>query len=122
MRRRRLVQHFITGLNWPADVAIDTGGNVFVSSYWDSPFASTAAPAASWASLPASSGVPYVTDGLHYNAPWGVAVAPDGSIYIAESSGYRLIKLNRNGVLQWTVGQPGVNGDDNAHFGSFWAS
>ena len=96
----------ITGVNWPADVAVDAGGNVFVSSYYDFTVRKYSSSGSFLGIFAGVEDVPYVTDGLHYNAPWGVAVAPDGSIYIAESSGYRLIKLNRNGVPQWTVGSP----------------
>jgi hypothetical protein len=111
----------ITGVNWPADVAVDAGGTVYVSDYHDFTVRKYNSNGGFLGIFAGVEDVPYVTDGMHYNAPWGVAVAPDGSIYIAESRGYRLIKLNRNGVLQWAVGQPGVHGDDNAHFGSFWS-
>jgi hypothetical protein len=60
--------------------------------------------------------VPYLTNATRMNNPWGVAVAPDGSIYYTENTGYRLVKLNAAGVKQWSVGQAGVFGNDNGHF------
>ena len=56
-------------------------------------------------------GVPYLTDGSHYNQPSGVAVASDGSIYLTENMGQRLDKLNASGALLWSVGAPGVKGN-----------
>ena len=62
-----------------------------------------------------TTGVPYLTDNLHYNNPSGLAVAPDGSIYITEAKGERLIKLNASGAPQWAVGMPGVIVDAEAN-------
>lgn len=61
-------------------------------------------------------GVPYLTNHLHLNQPGGVAVAPDGSIYIGEMNGQRLLKLNPGGGQIWAVGSPGVRGDANNRF------
>lgn len=47
-------------------------------------------------------GVPYVTDNAHFFHPEGVAVAADGSIYIAEKYGRRLVKLAADGTPQWS--------------------
>jgi hypothetical protein len=55
-------------------------------------------------------GVPYLTDGYHYNEPYGVAAAPDGGLYLVESAGERLLRLNADGTLAWAVGAPGVEG------------
>ena len=55
--------------------------------------------------------VPYLTDDYHYNNPIGVAAAADGSLYIAEDNGHRLVKLNAAGQPLWTVGVPGLKGD-----------
>ncbi len=112
---------FITGLNWPTNVAVDTSGSVFVSNFYNYTVRKYSSGGSFLGIVAGRSGVPYLTDGVHYYRPWGVAVAPDGSSYIAESGGYRLIKLDRNGVPQWTIGEPGIHGNDNAHFGSFWA-
>ena len=62
-----------------------------------------------------ATGVPYLTDDLHYNTPSGLAVAPDGSIYVTEERGQRLIKLDAGGAAQWIVGIPGVVVDTDAN-------
>ncbi|MBL0268183.1 MAG: hypothetical protein IPP99_05870 [Chitinophagaceae bacterium] len=61
-------------------------------------------------------GVPYLTDGDHFNSPSGVAIATDGSMYITEDDGHRLTKKSSGGVTLWTVGAAGVKGDwDNSN-------
>lgn len=112
---------FVTGLQWPADVAVDSAGVVFVSDFYDFTVRKYSSGGASLGVFAGVSGVPYVTDTQHYNGPQGIALAPDGGYYVAETKGYRLIKLDRNGVQQWAVGQPGIHGWDNGHFGSGWA-
>lgn len=67
-----------------------------------------------------TTGVPYVTDNAHINTAQGVAVDTDGSILVTEREGYRLIKLDAQGNQVWTVGEAGVWGDDNEHFGAYW--
>lgn len=104
---------------WVSDIDVDPQGNVYVSdidNYRVQKFNS----AGVYQDTLGVTGVPYLTDLNHYNIPWGIAAGPDGSLYITESSGYRLIKMNSEGVQQWTVGTPGVRGDDNQHFGDYW--
>ncbi len=108
-----------THFAWAADVAVDSSGNVFVSDYHNlrvQKFNSSGV----YQSTIGVTGVPYLTDNNHFNTPWGIAAGPDGSFYVTENRGYRLVKFNASGAQQWSVGQPGVFGSDNAHFGSFW--
>ena len=65
-------------------------------------------------------GEPYQVDKLRLNQPHGVAIGPDGSILVNEHSGHRLIKMDAEGNQLWAVGQAGVYGDDDGHFGQFW--
>lgn len=99
----------------PSDVAVDSAGRIYVADNYNKrvqQFDSGRAYRRTYG----TTGVPYVTDGYHYYNPTGVAVAADGSIYIVEERGHRLVKLNAAGDPLWTVGQPGQNGNDNAHF------
>lgn len=110
----------INGLAWPSDVAADSAGNVFVNVFDDftvRKYNSAGSPMGVFAGV---SGVPYVTDGQHLNGPWGVGVGPDGSVYVTENRGYRLLKLDPSGSAQWTVGEAGIYGGDNAHLGAWW--
>jgi sugar lactone lactonase YvrE len=99
----------------PRDVEVDSAGNIYVADetnqrvqQFDSGL--------TYVRTYGTTGVPYLTDGSHYNQPSGIAIASDGSIYLTEAVGQRLLKLNSTGVLQWSVGEPGVSGSNNTHF------
>ncbi len=99
----------------PTDVAVDAAGKLYVADFVNTrvqQFTHTGA-AFTYARTYGVTGVPYLTDSSHYNHPSGVAVASDGSIYLTEDMGQRLVKLNATGVTLWTVGAPGVKGDWN---------
>jgi len=99
------------------DIAVDSAGNLYVADPWNflvQQFDSNL----NYVRTYGTPGVPYLTDGYHYNWPSGVAAAPDGGIYIGEEAGQRVIKLNSAGVVQWTKGEPGIGGGDNEHFNS----
>ncbi|MCB0199485.1 MAG: SMP-30/gluconolactonase/LRE family protein [Caldilineae bacterium] len=112
---------FATGFQWPADVAVDSSGAVYISDFWNFTVRKYNSSGSFLGVFAGVAGVPYVTDSQHLNGPQGMAMALDGGYYVAETKGYRLLKYNRNGVQQWAVGQAGVAGSDNAHFGTIWA-
>jgi hypothetical protein len=105
--------------SWPADVEVDSVNNVYVSDYNNFRIQKFNS-AGLYQSTIGVSGIPYLTDTSHLNVPWGIARAADGSLYVTEQRGHRLIKMDADGVQEWSVGEAGVYGDDNAHFGAFW--
>jgi len=112
----RAYQTTLGGFSYTSDVAVDTEGNLYVTETWSS--ASRVQQFDSdlnYVRIYGTTGVPYLTDGSHYNRPEGVAVAPDGSIYISEHYGHRLVKLNAAGVPQWIIGEAGNCGSENDH-------
>jgi len=112
---------FASGFIGASGVDVDSSGNVYVSDWEDGTIRKYNSSGGALGVFAGTSGVPYVADTTHLNAPWGIATTWDGSIYVIERHGYRLIKLDATGVQQWTIGQAGVYGDDNAHLGSGWA-
>jgi sugar lactone lactonase YvrE len=113
----RTYQQTLADSSFVADVAVDAAGNLYVAKVWPSDsvvrqFDSSLHFVRNFG----MQGTPYLTDGYHYEWPGAVAVAPDGSIYIGEREGRRLIKLNAAGAPQWSRGVPGVWGADDTHF------
>jgi DNA-binding beta-propeller fold protein YncE len=103
----------------PRDVAVDSAGNIYVAD-WDNARVQQFDSSRVYQHTYGVTDTPYVTDTTRLNGPWGIAVTSGGSIYATEDRGARLVKLSAAGVQQWTVGQAGVGGDDNAHFNSWY--
>jgi len=100
--------------NYPTDVAVDGGGRIYVADFYNHRVQQFSG-ALVYQRTFGTSGVPYLTDGEHFNNPSGVAVSNGGDIYVTEERGHRLLKLNAGGALQWAAGEPGVGGWDNTH-------
>ena len=114
---------FAGGLRWPADVAItQDGGVVYVSDFRASTVRKYSSGGSFLGVFAGTSGAPYVADTACINAPWGVALTSDGGVVVTEYRGYRVVKFDVAGTQQWSLGEAGVWGDDNAHFGSDWAA
>jgi C1A family cysteine protease len=100
----------------PSDVAVDSVGNVYVADQANcrvQKFNSSLAYQRTFG----TTGVPYLTDGYHYNEPADVAVDASGNVGIVEGEGggNRFIKLDAESVVQVTIGEAGVWGTDDAH-------
>ena len=103
-------------LSCPTDVSVDSAGNVYVADLNNMRIQQFSN---SWAYVRTygTTGVPYLTDGYHYNEPHGIAVDTLGNTFITEWRGYRLVKLDKAGVFQWAAGEAGMWGEDDDHFG-----
>jgi hypothetical protein len=98
------------GLSEPFDVAIDESNYLYVADFGNTRVQKYELSLFSYQGTFGTTGVAYVTDDYHFNRPYGVYVIGDGSIYLTEGYGSRLIKLNAAGVPLWTVGQAGNPG------------
>jgi hypothetical protein len=102
--------------NTTTDVAVDATGNIYVADPVNARVMQYNSNRI-YSRVYGTKGVPYLTDGSHFNGPHSLARTPDNGFLIIENVGQRLIKLDSTGTPQWTIGTPGVGGDDNQHFG-----
>lgn len=102
----------------PSDVAVDNAGNIFVADFVNTRVQQFNTNR-QYVRTYGVTRTPYVSDGLHYNRPFGLDIGNDGSIYIAEERGGRVVKLNAEGIPQWTAGQAGLKNDWDPIDGSF---
>ncbi len=111
---------FVDDLPRPTDIAFDSTGTVFVAiqnAFTISKYDPSGAYVGDFAGV---SGVPYAPGEQHLNSPWGMTLAPDGSLFVAEYRGHRVIKYNPEGTQDWAIGEASIYGTDNYHFGSWW--
>jgi tripartite motif-containing protein 71 len=111
---------FTSGLANPTDVATAPDGTVYVSDWTGNVVQRYAANGSPLGAFAGVAGVPYLTNATLFNAPSGVGAAVDGSLYVLENWGYRLLKQDAAGQAQWSVGQAGVPGNDNQRFGALY--
>lgn len=113
----RVYQQTLSDGSFTDDVAVDTDGNLYLAKPWsDMQVVKQFDSNLNYIRSYGTTGIAYLTDGVHYNMPGGVAIAPDGGLLIGEAEGKRLIKLDANGALQWIKGEEGRWGSDNEHF------
>ncbi len=100
----------------PQDVAVDSSGKIYVSDTNNQriqQFDNSRVYLCTYG----TTGVPYLTDQQHFNIPTDVAVSADGSVYISEGRGRRILKLKTDGTPLWQVGENEIAGNDNSHLG-----
>jgi len=97
------------------DVVVDSSGNVYGAVAYDAVIYKYDSSGTYLGIFLGVENVPYLTDGYHYNRP-RVAIDSSDNIIIIEEHGHRLVKLDRFGNFQWSVGVPGVDAYDNDHF------
>jgi sugar lactone lactonase YvrE len=111
---------FASGLGTPTDVGVASDSTVYVSDWFNHVVRRFAADGSALGVFAGVPGIPYLTNSSLFNGPAGVGVAPDGSLYVLENPGYRLLKQDAAGQPLWSVGQAGVPGSDNQHFGALY--
>ena len=95
---------------FPTGVVVDGAGLVYIADNWFDRVQQFQKGSGYTFSYVRTYGVveePYLTDGYHYNAPGSVMVDSSGNMLITEESGNRLIKLDEDGTLIFTIGNPG---------------
>jgi len=98
--------------NSPSGLAFDKNGNLFASDTGNSTIReiTAAGVVSTFAGIAGSSGfADGAAGGAQFNSPLGIAVAPDGTIYIADS-GNHCIRVISGGVVSTFAGSPGIWG------------
>ncbi|HXF59991.1 MAG TPA: hypothetical protein VNK95_00155 [Caldilineaceae bacterium] len=93
----------------PTDVAVDAAGTLYVADF-DNFRVQVFSAQRRYVRTLGVTREPYRTDARHLNNPWDVAIAEDGSFYVTEYQGNRLIKFGPGGTPLWSVGQAGMYG------------
>jgi DNA-binding beta-propeller fold protein YncE len=103
----------VTGMLYSRDLAADSGGNVYAGGYGHGVIQKYNSSGGLIGDFVGTFDQAFVPDASHIYSPWGIAAAADGSIYVAERFGYRLLKLDASGKQTWAIGRPGGWGGDN---------
>ena len=90
------------------DVAIDEDGNIYVAD--GGTIVQQYNSSRSYVRSYGVKDVPYLTDGEHFYSLASLAATPDEGLLVLEWGGSRLVKLDTQGDLQWTIGKAGITG------------
>jgi sugar lactone lactonase YvrE len=97
--------------NHPMAVAADAGGNIFVADA-ENELIRKITPGGLVSAFAGAAGVSGFTDGASNTArfygPQGIAVAGDGSVYVADSANHLIRKLNAAGAATTLAGSAGA--------------
>lgn len=100
----------------PVGVAVDSTGNVYVGDGGNNTIRKVSA-AGVVTTLAGNSGLAGSTDGTgtaaQFRGPAGVAIGPDGIIYVADGANNTIRKVTSAGVVTTLAGSPGVTGSSN---------
>jgi sugar lactone lactonase YvrE len=93
--------------NYPAGVAVDSSGNVFVADYFDYTLRKVTS-AGVVTTLAGTAGVMGVTDGTgaaaRFNSPAGMSADGSGNVYVADNGNNSIRKVTALGVVTTVVG------------------
>ncbi len=97
----------------PVPLAVDGAGTIFVADAYRH-LIRKVGPDGRAVSLAGEAGTPGSTDGTLANArfrsPNGIAVAPDGTIYVADTDNSTIRKISTTGIVSTFAGQAGSSG------------
>jgi predicted membrane-bound mannosyltransferase/sugar lactone lactonase YvrE len=104
--------------NAPRSVAVAPDGSIYVAdsrNHRIEKFDANGQLMLAWGSYGASANGQIAAPGT-FNEPWGIAVGPDGSVYVADTWNHRIQKFDANGKFLLTWGHEG-QGDQ---FDALW--
>ena len=103
----------------PEDVALDSDGNVYTASWYNSYTINKYNSGGGFIGYFAGTfELAYVGDSTHIYTPHGIGIDPSGNIYVSERRGNRWLKINPNGTRVWSKGTPGMRVNNSQHFGN----
>ena len=92
--------------NFPSEMAISPNGTVFVAD--TSNHRIRAISPSGYVSTVAGTGANGFVDGpalnASFNQPYGLALSPNGTLYVSETSGYRIRAISPNGIVSTVAG------------------
>jgi hypothetical protein len=98
--------------NSPSGLAFDKNGNLFVSDTGNSTIRkiTSAGVVSTFAGIAGSSGfADGAAGGAQFNSPLGIAIAPNGKIYVADSGNHCIREIS-GGIVSTFAGSPGIWG------------
>jgi sugar lactone lactonase YvrE len=100
--------------NFPAGVAVDAGGNVYVADAGNDVIR-VITPGGMVTTLAGAAGNPGSADGTgigaQFNNPTGVAVDGSGNVYVADSGNSAVRMIAQGGIVTTLAGLPGIMGN-----------
>jgi kumamolisin len=99
--------------NFPVDVAVDSGGNVYVADTNNDTIREIT-PAGVVTTIAGAAGISGSNDGVgtgaRFNSPSGVRLDAAGNVYIADTNNHTIRRLTPTGIITTLAGSAGVSG------------